>query len=76
MSSSNSKLRTKAYAIVHVFTDFGRHCLSEIDGLKEGMILRGYSVVSNDSFEFTWNGQDAVLWLGENASLYFPDTAN
>lgn len=59
----------KAKARVKVFTDFGYWCLAEIRGLKEGTILEGRYHPKTRAFDFSYNGQDAMLWVGENAEL-------
>lgn len=52
-----------------VITEFGYWCLAEIRGLKEGTVLEGLYSERNKAFDFTWNGQDAMLWIGQNAEL-------
>ena len=59
----------KAKAIVKVTTDFGYWCLAEIRGLKEGTVLEGIYNPVNKAFDFSWNGQDAMLWIGQNGEL-------
>lgn len=59
----------KAKVRVKVFTDFGYWCLAEIRGLKEGTILEGCYDPKNKAFDFTYNGQDAMLWVDQNAEL-------
>lgn len=59
----------KAKARVKVLTDFGYWCLAEIRGLKEGVILDGRYNPKTKSFDFTYNGQDAMLWVDQNAEL-------
>lgn len=50
-------------------TDFGYWCLAEIRGLKEGTELEGRYNPVNKAFDFTWNGNDAMLWIGQNGEL-------
>lgn len=59
----------EAKARVKVLTEFGYRCLAEIRGLKEGTILEGRYNLVNKAFDFTYNGEDAMLWIGENAEL-------
>lgn len=59
----------KARVIVKVSTEFGKCCLREIQGLKEGEILLGKYNPVNNAFDFKWNGEDAMLWVGDNAEL-------
>lgn len=59
----------KAKARVEVLTDFGYWCLAEIRGLKEGTELEGRLNPVNNAFDFTYNGQDAMLWIGHNGVL-------
>lgn len=59
----------KARVIVKITTDTGRHCLREIHGLKEGAILEGRYCPINKSFDFVWDGEPAMLWVGDNAQL-------
>lgn len=59
----------KAKARVKVSTDFGYWCLAEIRGLKEGTELEGRYNPVNRAFDFTWNGNDAMLWIGQNGEL-------
>ena len=61
--------RVKARARVKVTTEFGYWCLAEIRGLKEGTVLEGMYSERNKAFDFTWNGQGAMLWIGQNAEL-------
>lgn len=61
--------RVKAKARVKVITEFGKWCLMEIRGLKEGTELEGSYNPRNKAFDFSWNGQDAMLWVGQNAEL-------
>lgn len=61
--------RIKAKAVVNVQTEFGRHCLYEIKGLKEGEILEGLYNPKNNAFDFYWNGEGAMLWIGQNGEL-------
>lgn len=55
--------------IVKILTPFGKHCLHEIRGLKEGEELEGWYNKQNKAFDFTYEGQDAMLWVGENCEL-------
>ena len=59
----------KAKAIVKVSTELGFWCLAEIRGLKEGTVLEGRYNPINKAFDFTFNGQDAMLWIGQNGEL-------
>lgn len=61
--------KVKARARVKVTTEFGYWCLAEIRGLKEGTVLEGTYSERNKAFDFTWNGQGAMLWIGQNAEL-------
>lgn len=53
--------RVKAKVKVKIFTKFGYWCLAEIRGLKEGTILEGSYNPENKAFDFTYQGQDAML---------------
>lgn len=64
--------RVKAKVKVKIFTKFGYWCLAEIRGLKEGTILEGSYNLENKAFDFTYQGQDAMLWIDENAELLEP----
>ena len=57
---------------VKIYTEFGKCCLSEIRGLKEGTELEGVVNPRNNAFDFKWNGEDAMLWLGHNAEVITP----
>lgn len=59
----------KAKARVKVITDIGYWCLAEIRGLKEGTELEGRYNPVNNAFDFSWQGQDAMLWIGQNGEL-------
>lgn len=59
----------KAKVRVKIITDFGYWCLAEIRGLKEGTILEGRYNPINKAFDFSWNGQDAMLWIEQNGEL-------
>ena len=61
--------RVKAKVKVKIFTEFGYWCLAEIRGLKEGTILEGSYNPENNAFDFTYQGQDAMLWVNQNAEL-------
>lgn len=69
IQSGPFKGRIKTKAKVKVLTEFGYWCLNEIRGLKEGTILEGLYNPKNKAFDFTYKGQDAMLWVGENAEL-------
>lgn len=58
-----------AQALVEVKTEFGKYCLWEIKGLKEGVILEGRYNPVNKAFDFSFNGQEAMLWIGQNGRL-------
>ena len=64
--------RVKAKVKVKIFTKFGYWCLAEIRGLKEGTILEGSYNPENKAFDFTYQGQDAMLWIDEYADLLDP----
>lgn len=57
---------------VKVYTEFGKWCLNEIRGLKEGVELEGIFNPINNAFDFKWNGDDAMLWIGHNAEVITP----
>ena len=57
---------------VKIYTEYGKYCLSEIRGLKEGTELEGVVNPRNNAFDFKWNGADAMLWLGHNAEVITP----
>ena len=59
----------KSKARVKVITEFGYWCLAEIRGLKEGTVLDGRYNPVNKAFDFSWNAQDAMLWIGQNGEL-------
>lgn len=59
----------KAVARVKVITEFGYWCLAEIRGLKEGTVLEGRYNPTNKIFDFIYNGQEAMLWIGQNGEL-------
>lgn len=61
--------RIKAKAVVKVQTEFGKYCLYEIKGLKEGQVLEGLYNPKNKAFDFSWRGGDAMLWIGQNGEL-------
>lgn len=62
-------MKIPAKARVEVSTRFGACCLWEIKGLKEGTILDGVYNPANKAFDFTYNGEDAMLWIGEDGVL-------
>lgn len=64
----------RARVRVKVLTEYGKHCLREIHGLKEGAILTGNYCPINKSFDFKWDGEPAVLWVGDNAELVAKET--
>lgn len=64
----------KARVRVKVLTETGRYCLREIRGLKEGTMLIGRYCPINKSFDFIWDGEPAVLWVGDNAELVMKET--
>lgn len=47
----------------------GYWCLWEIKGLKEGTIVEGVYTEETKAFDFFWNRQGAMLWIGQNAVL-------
>lgn len=59
----------KARVRVKVLTETGRYCLREIHGLKEGKILEGRYCPINKSFDFVWDDEPSMLWVGDNAEL-------
>lgn len=69
MAQSVKNNPVKAKARVKVFTEFGKWCLFEIRGLKEGTVLYGKFNPINKAFDFSWKGGDAMLWIGENGEL-------
>lgn len=58
-----------AMAVVKAKTEFGKRCLREIHGLKEGTLLKGTYQPITHAFDFVYNGEDAMLWIGENGQL-------
>lgn len=56
---------------VKVITSWGKTCLREIRGLEEGTIKVGrYNErVNPTAVEIKHNGEDAVLWIGENCTF-------
>lgn len=64
--TENMEKTIKAKARVKVTTEFGKCCLAEIRGLKEGTELEGKFNPQNNAFDFSWQGQDAMLWIGQN----------
>lgn len=62
-------LQARAKARVKVMEEFGKHCLHEIKGLKEGDEVEGLYNPRNKAFDFTWHGEDAMLWIGCNAEI-------
>ena len=69
MAQSINNNPIPAKARVKVFTEMGKWCLTEIRGLKEGKVLSGIYNPINKAFDFKWKGEDAMLWIGENAEL-------
>jgi hypothetical protein len=63
------KMSYKAKARVKVITEAGKWYLAEIKGLKEGTIVEGIYNPLNRAFDFYWNGEGAMLWIGENGEL-------
>lgn len=61
--------KRKAKAQVKVLTEMGYWCLWEIKGLKEGTIVEGVFTEETKAFDFFWNGQGVMLWIGQNAIL-------
>ena len=59
----------KAKARVKVLTEKGKWYLAEIKGLKEGTVVEGTYNPLNRAFDFYWNGEGAMLWIGENGEL-------
>lgn len=59
----------RARVRVKVTTETGKHCLREIHGLKEGTILEGRYSPINKSFDFIWDDEHAMLFVGDNAEL-------
>ena len=64
--------RIQAKVRVKIYTDFGKCCLEEIRGLKEGTELEGVVNPINNAFDFKWKGEDAMLWIGHNAEVITP----
>ena len=62
-------VRYKTTARVKVLTEAGKWYLAEIKGLKEGTIVEGIYNPLNRAFDFYWNGEGAMLWIGENGEL-------
>ena len=62
-------VRYKTKARVKVLTEAGKWYLAEIKGLKEGTIVEGIYNPLNRAFDFYWNGEGAMLWIGENGEL-------
>ena len=50
-------------------TNDGKYCLSEIKGLKDGKYINGEYNPKSNSVLFDWNGEKAVLFIGENCIL-------
>lgn len=63
------KMSYKAKARVKVITEAGKWYLAEIKGLKEGTIVEGIYNPLDRAFDFYWNGEGAMLWIGENGVL-------
>lgn len=55
---------TDMKVIVKATTESGKYLLKEIKGLQEGTVIEGK--LNGNALEFQWNGEDAVLWIGEN----------
>lgn len=68
-TTENMEKTIKAKARVKVTTEFGKWCLAEIRGLIEGTELEGKFNPQNNAFDFSWQGQDAMLWIGQNGEL-------
>ena len=62
-------MKTKSTAEVEICTNEGKYLLSEIQGLKEGVIVTGMYDSETGAFDFQHNGLDAVLWIGKNARI-------
>lgn len=56
-------------AVIKISTKQGRYGLEEINGLTEGDIVRGQYNPKNKSISFDWNGQPAMVFIGENAEF-------
>ena len=61
--------KRKAKAQVKVLTEMGYWCLWEIKGLKEGTVVEGVYTEETKAFDFFWNRQGVMLWIGQNAIL-------
>lgn len=55
--------------VVKNLTSMGASCLHDIKGLTEGTIIEGRFNPANNAVDFKWNGNDAVLWVGENCQI-------
>lgn len=62
-------LTYRVKVVVKVMEEFGKHCLAEIRGLKEGTELEGVFNPVNSAFDFFWKGEPAMLWVGCNAEI-------
>ena len=62
-------MKHKAKARVKVLTEAGSWYLMEIRGLKEGTVVEGIYNPQNGAFDFYWNGEGAMVWIGENGEL-------
>lgn len=58
-----------AMAVVRAKTEFGKRCLREINGLREGTLLKGTYYPESGAFDFKYDGHDVMLWVGQNAEL-------
>lgn len=56
-------------AIVKVSTERGYWLLAEIRGLKEGTVVEGKYNAEKQRFDFSWQGQGAMLIVGENCNI-------
>lgn len=65
-----------AYARVKVLTEFGKYCLREIRGLKEGTVLKGTFNPVNNAFDFPWDRYGAMLWIGQDGILISEEEYN
>lgn len=63
------QVQERRKAVVKVQTSFGKYSLNEIRGLKEGEVLEGWYNKQNKAFDFTYKGNDAMLWVDQNCEL-------